>query len=240
MTMRVAELWRYPVKSLQGERLDRVDVVASGFVADRRYALVDTASGLGLTARREPRLLFASARLVDDRVEITLPDGTVAADDVALSAWLGRAVELVDAREHDRGNTYECPSDPGTERDWYTYDGPGAAFHDAGMWRVSIISTATLGAWERRRFRANVIVDGDGEDSLVGHDVALGDAVLHVTSRIPRCVMVTRPQPGGVEADLDVLRAINDEREGCIAVGATVKVPGGVRADAPLAPAAPR
>ena len=40
--------------------------------------------------------------------------------------------------------------------------------------------------------------------------------------------MVTRPQPGDVERDLDVLRTIHREREGCLAVGATVDAPGTV------------
>jgi hypothetical protein len=59
--------------------------------------------------------------------------------------------------------------------------------------------------------------------------VTLGDAVVHVESRIPRCVTVTRPQPGGIERDLDVLKTINKERESCLAIGGTVKTPGDVR-----------
>jgi hypothetical protein len=42
-------------------------------------------------------------------------------------------------------------------------------------------------------------------------------------------VMTTRPQAGGVERDLDVLRTINRERGGCLAVGALVRQPGTVR-----------
>jgi uncharacterized protein YcbX len=226
--VRVAELWRYPVKSLQGERLHRAAIVSAGIVGDRRFAIVDVESGLGLTARRVPQLLMASARLVDDAVEITLPNGSVANDDDALSAWIGRRVTLRDAREQSGGNTYECPTDLGTERDWFSFDGPGAAFHDAGIWRVSMISTGTIGEWDRRRFRSNVVLDGDGEDAWIGADVQLGSAAVHVESPIPRCVMVTRPQPGGIERDLDVLRTINAQRSSCIAIGATVKSPGEV------------
>jgi uncharacterized protein YcbX len=227
--MRVAELWRYPVKSLQGEQLDHSAIESAGLVGDRRFAIVDPDSGLGLTARREPRLLTASARLIDDELEITLPDGSAANDSDALSSWLGRKVELVDARTRDKGFSYECPIDADTEQDWYTYEGAGAAFHDGGIWRVSVVSTTTLGEWDRRRFRANVVVEGSGEDELVGHDVTLGDAVVHVESRIPRCVTVTRPQPGGIDRDLDVLKTINRDRESCLAIGGTVKSPGDVR-----------
>ena len=75
--MKVAELWRYPVKSLQGEQLDSVSVNRDGLEGDRRFAIYDVVTGFGLTGRRVPELLFASARLRDDgAAEITLPDGT--------------------------------------------------------------------------------------------------------------------------------------------------------------------
>ena len=73
------------------------------------------------------------------------------------------------------------------------------------------------------------MLDGEGEDLLVGSRVALGEAVLDVGMRIIRCVMTTRPQPGGIERDLDVLRTINRERDRCLAVGALVVQPGAVR-----------
>ena len=93
--MRVLELWRYPVKSLQGERLEPAAVTTAGLEGDRRFALFDVDTGFGLTGRRVPELLFASARLGDDGgVDITLPDGSVTRDDDALSAWLGRRVTL--------------------------------------------------------------------------------------------------------------------------------------------------
>lgn len=225
--MRVEELWRFPVKSLQGERLDRAAIVADGLAEDRRFAIVDAATGLALTARRVPQLLFASARLVGDGVAITLPDGSEANDDGALSAWLGRPVTLVDGHAKSGALSAECPVDE-TEVEWFTYNSAPGAFHDAPIWRVSMISTATLGEWDRRRFRANVVLDGEGEDALVGKEIALGDAVVHVESPILRCVMITRPQPRGIERDVEVLRAINRDRGSCIAIGATVRTPGEV------------
>src|SRR6266540_4499947 len=101
--MRVSALFRYPVKSMQGERLHSAAVGKHGIHGDRQWGLVDLETGLVLTGRRQPELLLASARLleppVDDaelepEVEIVLPDGTVAADDDALSAWLGHPVAL--------------------------------------------------------------------------------------------------------------------------------------------------
>ena len=229
--MRVAELWRYPVKSLQGERLETAAVTADGIEGDRRFALYDDETGFGLTARRVPELLFAHARLRDGNTpEITLPDGSVAADDGALSDWLGRDVVLR-AAEEDVPRRYEDVIDFEHEAGsgWKVFQGGAGAFHDSPAVRVSLLSTATIGAWDRRRFRPNVLLDGAGEDALVGSSVRIGDAVLDVVGRIKRCVMTTRPQPGGIERDLDVLRTIARERDARLAVGALVARPGTVR-----------
>jgi uncharacterized protein YcbX len=111
---------------------------------------------------------------------------------------------------------------------WRQFDGAEGAFHDNAAARVSLVSTTTVGSWDPRRFRANVLLEGEGEDSLVGSRVELGEATLDVQMRIELCVMVTRAQAGGVERDLDVLRAIAREREARLAVGALVVGPGTV------------
>ncbi len=222
--MKVLELWRYPVKSLQGEQVDAAQLTADGLEGDRRFALYDEDTGLGLTARRAPELLFASAHLREDNtVDITLPDGSIARDDAALSAWLKRRVRLRSA-EAALSLRYENVID--FEREptsgWRAFSGAAGAFHDSPKVRVSLVSTASLGAWDRRRFRSNVVLDGEGEDGLVGRKVRLGQAELDVVMRVARCVMVTRPQPGGLEADLSVLRTIAKEREARLAVGGLV------------------
>jgi uncharacterized protein YcbX len=228
--MRVAELWRYPVKSLQGERLETAEVTPDGLAGDRRFAIYDLATGFGLTARRVPELLFASAAMREDGgVTITLPDGADAAGDDALSAWLGRPVALRAAEPGD-ALSFENPVDAEDESGaWHAFEGAPRAFHDMSEARVSLVSTATVGGWDPRRFRSNVLLEGEGEDALVGTRVALGDARLDVGMRIQRCVMTTRAQPGGIERDLTVLRAIARERAACLAVGALVAAPGTVR-----------
>jgi uncharacterized protein YcbX len=236
--MRVLELWRYPVKSLQGERLQEAVVTAEGVDGDRRWAIFDLETGLGLTGRRVPELLFASARLTaDGGVQITLPDGTLARSDEALSDWLGRRVALRSADAHaDR--RYEDVVDFERERssDWRTFDGASGPFHDSPRARVSLVSTDTIGAWDPRRFRANILLDATGEDALVGSSVALGEAILNVSGRIQRCVMVTRPQAGGIGRDLSILRTIARERAACLAVGALTTRPGIIRIGDELRP----
>jgi uncharacterized protein YcbX len=226
--VQVLELWRFPVKSLQGEQLETAEIDADGIVGDRGYALFDLDSGFGLTARRVPELLFASARLLDGELLITLPDGSVADGDDALSDWLGRRVALRRAADVET-REYENPLDVEHDDDWMVFEGAPGAFHDSRRTRVSLVSTGTIGAWDRRRFRANVVVDDEGEDAWVGTTITIGDARLDVGKRIDRCVITTRPQPGGIDRDLDVLRTINHTRDGCLAVGALVAHPGTVR-----------
>ena len=220
--MRVLELWRYPVKSLQGELLPSATVGTQGIEGDRRYAIFDAATGFGLTGRRVPELLFGSSRYTaDGSVEITLPDGSVAADDAALSAWLGRPVVLRSTDE-SVSRRYESPDDFENDADWDPFEGAQGSFRDSEATVVSLVSEGTLRGWDRRRFRSNILLSDSGEDDLVGSRVRLGGVELSLTKRVGRCVMVTRVQPGGVEKDLDVLRTIHRERGGKLAVGASV------------------
>ncbi|AMO59417.1 putative Fe-S protein [Mycolicibacterium phlei] len=84
----VAELWRYPVKSLGGELVDHLDIGPRGVHGDRLWAVRDLESDVTATARRLPVLLTATARYVGPltadagpgnapEVEIAFPDGAV-------------------------------------------------------------------------------------------------------------------------------------------------------------------
>ena len=239
--MRVLELWRYPVKSLQGERLPAAPIDTLGIAGDRRWALFDRDTGLGLTARRVPELLFGSARLRDGGgVEVVLPDGTVTSDERLLSDWLGRRVELRTATEAgDVAPTYEAPVDEEVPdpTEWLQWEGAPGPFHDSPRIRLSVVSTGTLGTWDRRRFRANVIVDGAGEDDLQGSEATVGEVRVRFGGPIARCVMTTRPQPGGIARDTSVLKTIHRERDGFLAVRAAVLVPGTLRTGDAVEPA---
>ena len=183
--MRVLEFWRYPVKSLQGERLDTAGFGPEGIAGDRQWALFDVDTGYGLTARRVPELLFAAARLrADGGLEVVLPDGTVTSDDGVVSAWLGRRVTLRAAGSAPGRPRYESPDDDlaeaaapagaGRAGRWHDWQGAPGAFHDNADGRVSLVTTGTLGNWDRRRFRANVVLDGRGEEGLIGSRVRIG------------------------------------------------------------------
>ncbi len=238
--VRVKELWRYPVKSLQGERVESSEVSAVGLHGDRRYAIFDAETGLGLSARRVPELLFGRASTaVDGSVSIHLPDGSMAVDDAALSTWLGRKVVLRSSDEVARdGSARRFENVDDFEHEdasaWHPFEASLGAFQDSGQAAVSLVSDATLGRWPQRRFRPNIVLAGSGEDDLVGQRVTIGFAQLDVMKQLGRCVMVTRPQPGTIEKDLDVLRTIHRERDGKLAIGALVASPGLVSVGDPV------
>jgi uncharacterized protein YcbX len=116
----VAELWRYPVKSMRGERVDGADVTEAGLAGDRAYAVVDTATGK-IGSAKHPRLwgalLECEARFVEEPsagtdpppVAMTLPDGSETRSDAPdvdarLSAVFERPVQLVACAPE--GSTY--------------------------------------------------------------------------------------------------------------------------------------
>ena len=63
--MKVAAVWRYPVKSMAGERLSGVEITSAGLVGDRVVQVYD-ARGRIVTARQFPRLLRLRATLGSD------------------------------------------------------------------------------------------------------------------------------------------------------------------------------
>ena len=117
-----------------------------------------------------------------------------------------------------------------------SWKGPVGRYHDSSRTQVSIVATGDIGEWDVRRFRPNIVIDGDTADGLDGHRVRIGPVVLDVVKHIDRCVMVTRPQRDGIGRDLDVLRTINRERGNLLAVGALVVEPGAVRLGDHLTP----
>jgi MOSC domain-containing protein len=79
---RVAEIWRYPVKSMGGERLEAVGVTTGGLPGDRAWAVRDEVRGGIRGAKKIPSLMRCKSRYPlpptqgGDLAEITLPDGS--------------------------------------------------------------------------------------------------------------------------------------------------------------------
>lgn len=117
----IEELWRYPIKSMLGQRVARAAVTALGLPGDRRLALIDRESGK-IASAKAPRLwrdlLQCAASLEGETgargenpdsagtVRITLPGdkplwSTDADVDERLSAFIGRPVHLADTPPPD-------------------------------------------------------------------------------------------------------------------------------------------
>jgi uncharacterized protein YcbX len=192
----VASLWRYPVKSMQGEELTATEVTDRGLLGDRAYALVDSADGKAATAknpRKWPTLFGFRAAFIDPPrrdasvppVCITLPDGSTVTSQQAdlnqlLSKALNRTVNLNAAGRGHAGTVNAEEYWPDMEgldfRDTVTdFTLPGGTFFDCAT--VHLLTTATLdrlhqlypqGRLEVPRFRPNIVVTpASGEQDFV-------------------------------------------------------------------------
>ena len=227
----VEEIWRFPVKSMQGEALTEAEVDERGVRGDRQWGVHDVSSGTILTGRRCPELLFVAARYhaSTDEVEIVLPSGHR-----QLSAFLGREVELVRAGTKGPGR-FEIATDFEHEDSspWVSWQGPAGTYHDSARTPVSLLTRGSMGTWDTRRFRANLVAAGSGEMELVGRTLRFGTVEATTPQLIDRCVMVTRAQPG-VDRDLEVLRTINRTTAGNLGLSLLVNRSGSVRVGDPV------
>jgi MOSC domain-containing protein len=150
----IAALWRFPVKSMPGERLGAAEVMPGGVVGDRAYALIESETGKvvsGKNPRLGPAMLGCRAEFAESPragedpppVRITLPDGTSTTSgapdvDATLSGYLGRVVTLARAAPEDFTIDQYHPDmeglDPEGHRDTVTESKLGSAFFaEAGL-----------------------------------------------------------------------------------------------------------
>jgi uncharacterized protein YcbX len=243
--MKVAELWRYPVKSTQGEHRQTLRLSERGVDGDRRYGVLDRTTGTVVTAKKDGRLLEARAMLAGVELTLRLPNGETALGvgpgvDAALSAWLGRPVGLIEARPGGRA-VYEAPIDvEDDDSELVRWEGPQGAFVDTEP--VHLLTTGTLRAmarqrpdlrWDVRRFRPNLVIDAGAddcvEDGWIGRRLIIGGVELEVSRPCARCVMTTRAQPGGIDRQVEVFRHINTTRRAMLGVYARVVVGGEIQ-----------
>jgi uncharacterized protein YcbX len=220
----VAEIWRYPVKSMAGERLDSCFVAETGLDGDRRWALVDgtpNRAGKPLTVREAEVLLTYRARLAGDSALVVTPGG--------------------DSRRLDDRLVADLAAE--TSRPLTLREGAGLNHDDSP---VLVVNLATVGAFElsagvevdRRRFRANVYVEGlEPEEELrwLGRRIRLGDAELEVVSRCERCVVITR-DPDTTQASPKLLRVLTEMSDTCMGVYCRVRQSGMVATGDPCGP----
>jgi uncharacterized protein YcbX len=237
----VAQVWRYPVKSMQGEQVERLEVGPGGSPGDRDLAVVDPTERKVLSAKRHPDLLQASARLVDGTVVVALPDGTEhGADDpgvhAALSSWLGKDVRL-EAPPADGVfpmEMYTGMSDEDTPLfDWPGPPGTWLDLADAHWLTTASLTAATAlhpdGTWDVRRFRPTALFDVPGdtwvEDGWA--EVSAGSLRTEVLMPTMRCSMPPRAQPG-LEVDKAISATLRDHHDNNLGIYAKVTQAGAI------------
>lgn len=220
---RVVGLWRYPVKSMGAEVLSESHVSWHGLAGDRRWAFVRddvVQSGFPwLTLRERGDMGRYSPSFTDQSkpdtspTVVRTPSGVVL--DVADSAL---ASEL-------------CPA------------GARVIRQSRGIFDtfpLSLITTQTIHSLgeivgERldvQRFRPNILVEALDdtpfpEDAWVGRVLRFGSLRMRVDKRDGRCVVITI-DPVTAERSPTILRAVVDERQGCLGVYGTTVEPGNV------------
>lgn len=212
--MKLAALWRYPVKSMLGEECSALELDERGAIGDRAFAVRAEGGQVG-SAKRIDELFAFHARHDGEWPEIALPDGRrMRGDDpgihAALSTALGMPVRLV--RKDD------------------------APYFDAAP--IHLVSSAALD-WLRaripqsridaRRFRPNLVIScearGQPELSWIGRTLRVGGATLRISASTERCRMTTLAQ-AGLPSDPAVLRAISQHADVQFGVYAQVVAPG--------------
>jgi uncharacterized protein len=208
--MRLAEIWRYPVKSMAGEQLTEVEVGPEGLPGDR-VVHVEDQHGRVVTSRSRPQLLLHHATLGADGEPLV--DGR---------PWRGRAV----ARDVETatGAAARLVRDDGLDR-----------FDVLPLLVATDGAVASLGT-DRRRFRPNLLiagVPGLAERGWEGRELHVGRAVIRMVSLRQRCIMTTF-DPDTAEQDVDVLLRIHRELGGVLALDCDVLLPGRMRVGDPV------
>ena len=203
--MTVAELWRYPVKTLAGERLGAAELTAENGIVGDRVVHVRGPEGVR-TSRRFHRLLGLHATLGADGEPIV--DGL---------PWTHPNVIA---------NVRAAAGDDATLT---RYDGP----ERFDILPLLVATDGAIAAFGRdvRRLRPNIVIGGvDGTDEFEwpGSELHIGVVVIGIDSRRGRCPMTT-VDPDTLERDRSVLLDIYQRFDGELALNARVLRPGIVR-----------
>ena len=215
---RVSELWRYPVSSMGGERLDAAEIGSGGVAGDRLWGVVDRRDGevAGPEKRRHWRPLpNLSSRLGPAGPQVgdnagTWHDAGGAEAEALLSAHLGFPAALL---PH---TPYETAKD--------SHVAPRYARAD-----LHLLTTASMTALadllddpsevDVRRFRPNIVIEtvpgisGMVDRSFVGKRLAVGPVTIAVSEPCARCSFTAIAQ-GDLSFEPQVLHRIAQHGDG--------------------------
>ncbi len=249
---KIESLWRYPVKSMRGERLREVFTGFSGIYCDRLFAFHNPQIRPGLpylTAREQTRMLRFRPRF-------RVPEAAVAPPNLAAASSLGAGATPLYAEPGALALEVETPSgttlaidDPAlveelcaglSEKPQLTLRRSERALTDCRpVSLISLQSVARLGeetgtTVDQRRFRANLYLDlttsGDlNEDDLVGRTLCIGAKVsLAIVARDSRCMIITLDPDTG-EKSPAILKTVAQKHGGYAGVYAVVLAEGMIR-----------
>jgi uncharacterized protein YcbX len=200
--MWIAELWRFPVKSMAGERLTSAELGPLGIPGDR-VVHVENEKGRVITSRFRPRLLLHRGTLGADGEPRV--DGRPWTDEGVrrdLVAAVGEPARLVRDESPERFDVLPL---------LIATDGAIAAFGHDG-----------------RRLRPNIViggVNGLAERTWEGRRLHVGDALIQVVDLRERCIMTTF-DPDTAAQNTEVLLEIHRNFEGMLALNCSVLRPG--------------
>jgi MOSC domain-containing protein len=196
--MRIAAIWRYPVKSMAGERMKVAEITGAGLAGDRVVQVYDR-DGRIVTARKFPRLL---------RLHATLgPDGEPLVDGLPWNSY-------------EVAHRVEAAVAPGARLE--RFEGPER--FDILPLLVCTDGALTMFGRDLRRLRPNLLIAGvvgDAERRWPGALLRLPNAEVHVADLRDRCVMTTY-DPDTAEQDPNVLRDIVRRFDGQLCLNAAV------------------
>ncbi|MCU1728656.1 MOSC domain-containing protein [Pseudomonas sp. 7P_10.2_Bac1] len=238
--LRLSALYRYPLKSGKGESLLHARLDTLGLVGDRRWMVVDEATGRFLTQRADPVMSQLSA-LWNARGGLTLsaqgfaplevavpaPDQHLrgvtvwrdtlrvpdAGDEAAqwLSRFMGKPVRLVHMPQ-ERARTTESG---------YGHDDDKVAFADGypllliGQASLDDVSDKVGRSMEMLRFRPNLVIEGSEAFAEDGWKrIRIGEVEFRVVKSCSRCILTTiDPQTGERDAQREPLATLMNYRK---------------------------
>ena len=210
--MYVKEIWRYPVKSMRGERIPSSEVFKTGLSGDRQIVVASASGERLLTARTHPGLLGLQGS-IDLNGGITIDNLPWHSKDARLrvSEAAREEVQLLNLQ------------------------------NDTARFDVLPLLVATDGAIEdlgidRPRLRPNIIfggVIGQAERSWPGRQLKVGNLKIGVAQLRMRCVMTTY-DPDTLVQDRGVLKHIVERVRGKTALDCSVRSPGTIRVEDPV------
>jgi uncharacterized protein len=206
LLMHVSEIWRYPVKSLKGERLKETEITPLGIPGDRQIAVIRTINGRFLTSRSRPKLLGLQGSINPEGVPTI--NGHPWSSDEALQLVREAAGEPVTLRQIPAPQAFDIL--------------PLLVATDGAARYLNI---------DHRRLRPNILladVPELEERNWPGRTIAIGDVRIHAEKLRDRCVMTTF-DPDTQAQDPSVLLRIVRELDGSTALDSSVIHSGKIR-----------